>query len=355
MRRLLQTLRLTPCARVVPRFIEPFLAQARIHLKTGDFALLESQLAQLPAESYEHFVWRLADDRQTPGWLKTWSRAMPQSPHPALLSAYVDISNAWKVRGETYARDIPFLRRRRFPKIMNQAYEKFLGIIETDPGNPMALAGLIHCNVVIGAGDGHRDQWMHAAMLAQPFHCPVIVQYARGTYARWGGEVDEHYQFAAWVVENAPAGSCSLVIAAQAVLDDALSASEEIDDIRQIAQHLRDEDAAAWLRQATLKWAGATPETLQRRIGSIIATHGDDYHVVCLESFALAAYFCGATNEARLLFTALRGRLQAEFWEYYIPPLPIWMHMIRSGSRGVCRVHDQVCRDLGLDPRQVCQ
>ncbi|MFX1725475.1 hypothetical protein [Stenotrophomonas sp. AS1] len=354
MRRLLKTLRVMPYAVHRPHFIEPHLARTQQLLQDGDFASADAVLASLPAETYESLVWRICRDRRAPHWLTTWSAQQPSSTHPPLIEAYMDVWGAWVVRGETYANAISFLRRRRYPKIMAQAYEKFVRIVEHDPDNAMALAGLIHCDVVIGIGEGQRDAWLNRLLEAGHFHGPAIHQYARGTLPRWGGSHDEHVQFAGWIVEHAPAGSCSHVVAAQAILDDAFTTSEEITDIRKIAGHLADDAVAAWLRRALLKWADATPVTLAARIGEIGTRSDDAYDGVCLETFALAAYFAGANEESRLLFKALRGRLQIDDWENFIPPMPMWLYAITSKRRGARRVHDRVCRALGLDPRDVC-
>ncbi|WP_229979754.1 hypothetical protein [Stenotrophomonas lactitubi] len=355
MRNLLQALRILPCATHRSHFIEPHLSQARLHLNAGEFASIEAMMAGLPAESHEHLVWRLSRERRVGRWTRAWSQALPQSSHPRLIAAYADIIKAWSVRGESYAAHIPLLRRRRYPSIMMRAYEKFSSIVEREPGNAMALAGLIHCNVVVGARDGNREHWLHAAMEAEPFHCPVIVQYARGTWSRWGGETDEDRHFADWVVENAPAGSCSHIVAAQAVLDDALSAAEGFHTMRGIASHLGNAENAAWLRCALLKWADAVPETLERRLQDIATRRGDSFHGACMEIFAFAAYFAGAKDEARTLLIALRGRLQHDVWEMFVPSMPAWLKAIGPRYRAAHLVHDRVCRDLGLDPRQVCR
>lgn len=355
MQGLLQTLRIVPCAVHRPHFIEPYLLQTRQLLQRGEFASVDDRLAKLSDETYEHLLWRLCRDRQLGRWLAAWSVARPQSPHAALVSAYKDICDAWAVRGEGYASAIPLLRRRRFPKIMAKAFGKFSRIVEQDPGNAMALAGLVHCNVVTGIGEGQRDAWLDQALASNGFHSPTIRQYARGTWPRWGGEGDEHLRFAGWIAERAPAGSCAHVVAAQAILDDAFTVSEEIFDIRRIARHVGNEAAATWIRRILLKWAEATPATLPMRLAEIAGRKADGYHGICLEAFALAAYFAGANEEARLLLQSLGGRLQSDIWDDFIPPRPMWLYVIGSRRRGARRVHDRVCRSLGLDPRLVCQ
>ncbi|AWH54967.1 hypothetical protein C1924_18135 [Stenotrophomonas sp. ESTM1D_MKCIP4_1] len=356
MRRFLQTLRVIPCAMHRSHFIELHVSRALAALKNGDFALLDGWMATLPAETYEPLVWRLASSRHARLRLQAWSGAMPTSPHPPLIAAYGDVVDAWAVRGETYANDIPFLRRRRYPKIMTKAYEKFTCIVERNPADAMALAGLIHCNIVVGAGEGKRTEWLNQVLATSGFHTPAIYQYARGTLPRWGGEYDEHVRFAEWVVQQAPAGSCSHIVAAQAVLDDALTVAGEDDNhtMRGIAGQLGDGETAAWLRRAILKWADAVPETLQDRLQDIASHQGDSYHGICMETFAFAAYFAGAKDEARLLLTTLKGRLQADVWEMLTPPVPGWLGAVGLRHRAAHLVHDRVCRDLELDPRQVC-
>lgn len=356
MRRILQTLRVVPCATHRPHFIEPHLSRALSALKKGDFVSLDSWLATLPAETYECLVWRLALPRYPRRWLQAWSDANPASPHPQLIAAYGDVNDAWAVRGETYANDIPLLRRRRYPKIMAKAHEKFACIVERNPADAMALAGLIHCNVVTGAGGGRRVEWLEQVLATSGFHTPTIHQYARGTLPRWGGEYDEHVRFAEWVVENAPVGSCSHIVAAQAVLDDALTVAGTDDHytMRGISRQLGDAETAAWLRRAILKWADAVPETLQCRLQDITSRQGDSHHGICMETFAFAAYFAGAKDEARLLLTTLGGRLQADVWETLTPPIPGWLGAVGLRHRAAHLVHDRVCRDLELDPRQVC-
>jgi len=356
MRRLLQTLRISPCATHRPHFIEPHLSQALGALKNGEFASLDAWVATLPAETYEHLVWRLALPRYPRGWLQAWSDAIPASCHPQLIAAYGDVNDAWAVRGETFVNAIPFLRRRRYPKIMAKAHEKFVRIVEQNPADPMALAGLIHCDVVAGVGEGRRIEWLNQVLATSGFHGPTIRQYARGTLSRWGGEHGEHVRFAEWIVERAPAGSCSHIVAAEAVLDDALTVAGEDDyhTMRGISRQLGDGETAAWLRRAILKWADAVPETLQRRLQDIASCQGDSYHGICMETFAFAAYFAGAKDEARLLLTTLRGRLQADVWETLTPPVPGWLGAVGLRQRAAHLVHDRVCRDLELDPRQVC-
>ncbi|MGA6179704.1 hypothetical protein ACPEH1_01105 [Stenotrophomonas sp. NPDC077421] len=355
MRRLLQTLRISPCATHRPHFIEPHLSRALGALKNGEFASLDAWVATLPAETYEHLVWRLALPRYPRGWLQAWSDAIPASCHPQLIAAYGDVNDAWAVRGETFVNAIPFLRRRRYPKIMAKAHEKFVRIVEQNPADPMALAGLIHCDVVAGVGEGRRIEWLNQVLATSGFHGPTIRQYARGTLSRWGGEHGEHVRFAGWVVQNAPAGSCALVVAAQAVLDDAFTASEDIYDAGMIRRHLAEDAGADWIRNAIMKWADATPGTLDVRVREIADGQIDSYHAICLESFALAAYFLGADDEARLLLQVLGGSLQSDVWDDFIAPLPVWLYVISSNRRGARRVHDRVCRDLGLDPREICR
>ena len=356
MRRALQTLRVIPCAMHRPHFIAPHVSRALGALRKGDFASLDGWMDSLPAETCEPLVWRLAANRHARRRLQAWSGAIPTSSHPLLIAAYGDVVDAWAVRGETYANDIPFLRRRRYPKIMTKAYEKFACIVERNPADAMALAGLIHCNVVLGADEGKRAEWLNQVLATSGFHTPTIYQYARGTLPRWGGEHDEHVRFAEWIVERAPAGSCSHIVAAQAVLDDALTVAGEdaYHTMRGISLQLGDGEAAAWLRRAILKWADAVPETLQRRLQEIASCQGDSYHGICMETFAFAAYFAGAKDEARLLLTTLRGRLQADVWETLTPPVPGWLGAVGLRHRAANLVHDRVCRDLELDPRQVC-
>ncbi len=357
MRRFLQTLRVIPCAMHRPHFIEPHVSRALAALKQGDFASLDAWLATLPAETYDCLVWRLASYRHARRWLQAWSDAIPASAHPLLIAAYGDVVDAWAVRGETYASAIPFLRRRRYPKIMAKAHEKFACIVERNPADAMALAGLIHCNVVTGAGGGKRVEWLEQVLESSGFHCTAIREYARGTQPRWGGEYDEHVRFAEWVVEHAPAGSCSHIVAARAVLDDALTVAGDDDNhtMRGISRQLGDAETAAWLRRAILKWADAVPDTLQARVQDIASGQGDSYHGICMETFAFAAYFAGAKDEARLLLTTLKGRLQADVWETLTPPVPGWLGAVGLRHRAAHLVHDRVCRDLELDPRQVCR
>jgi len=355
MRYLLQSLRVLPCATHRSHFVDSHLSRVRMHLNAGDHASAEAVMVGVPAETHEHLVWCLSVERRVGRWIKAWTQALPQSSHPLLVSAYADINKAWAVRGESYAADIPMLRRRGYPGIMMQAYRKLSDIVAQEPGNAMALAGLIHCNVVVGADDGNRDDWLNAAMAAEPFHCPSIVQYARGTWQRWGGEPDDHFRFADWVVENAPAGSCSHIVAAQAVLDDALTLADGFSTMRAISRHLGNEETAAWLRRAILKWAGATAETLECRLRDIASLHGDSYHGICMETFAFAAYFAGAKDEARQLLIALRGRLQADVWEMLLPSIPGWLAAVGLRHRAAHLAHDRICRDLELDPRQICR
>lgn len=354
MRALFQRLRLVPHATFRPSFITPVLAAAVSQLKAGAFSAVDLQLSGLPAESLNALIRRLADLRGAGALARRWQQAAPHSRHATVLAAHVDIANAWKLRGEGYARHIPLLRRRRFPEVMLRGYQQLRDLLEQDPGNAMALTGLIHCNVVIGAGGDNRRRWLNQAMEAAPFHCPAILQYAQGTLQRWGGEDNERYHFANWVVEHAPPGSCALVIVADTVIDDAFMATDEVQDIRLLARCMADGDCAEWVRGALLKWLDLPADALPLQLQQVLETRGDSFHRACLERFALAAYFAGARPEARLLFSALRGQLQGREWEFFLPPLPV--HLRGRGMQRLVmrRLHDTVCRDLELDLRQVC-
>lgn len=55
------------------------------------------------------------------------------------------------------------------------------------------------------------------------------------------------------------------------------------------------------------------------------------------------------------LLTTLRGRLQADVWETLTPSVPGWLGVVGLRHRAAHLVHDRVCRDLGLDPREICR
>lgn len=354
MRRILKTLRLLPWAIFRPHFTSPVIAMIRTRLKAGDYAAVDMQMSSLSAECMGSLIWTFAAERQAAALAARWSKAAPSSRHARILAAYADLLEAWKVRGEAYAQDIPWRRRRRYPKIMLRGQQKLLDIVKEDPSNVMALAGLVHCSVVIGVGAENRRTWFNQAMDVAPFHLPTLRQYARGTLERWGGEEDERYHFATWVTENAPVESCAHVVVAETVVDDALMATEQTSDIRLIARCIASEERAQWVREAILKWLAATPATLDRRLAETFAVHDAGFHRICLERFALAAYFSGAKDEACMLFTALQGQLQDQQWNYFIPPMPLLRRWIGSNQRMMRTVHDLVCRDLGLDLRKVC-
>ncbi len=355
MQRLLQRLRLVPCATFRPHFIRSVLLQVHSRLKAGDFAAVDMKMAAMPAESLDTLIWQLSKMRDASRLADQWRRAAPHSRNAAVIAGYAEISAAWLVRGETYLQHVPLLRRRRFPEIMLRGQQQLLEVVSAEPGNEMALAGLIHCSVVIGAGSENRLNWLNQVMEVSPFHYPALRQYARGTLARWGGDEEERYRFANWVLESAPAGSCAHILVADTLIDDAFMATEEIEDIRLIARCIGNDERIEWLRSAILKWADANEGTLHERVTEILKVQGDNFHLVCVERFALAAFIVGAKKEARLLLTALRGGLQTDIWEDFVPPMPLWLHVIGSRRRAARRVHDLVCRDLALDPSVICQ
>ncbi len=337
-----------------PHFITPQLDRVRAQLRAGQYAAADMQMAALLPESLEPLIEALARERGAAALADRWAQAAPHSRHAEVLAAHVHIWEAWVLRGEGYVRDIPPLRRKKFAEVMLRGQQRLLKIIENDPGNALALAGLIHCSIVIGAGEESRLRWLNQAMDASPFHCPALIRFAQGTLERWGGEDNERYSFANWIVENAPAGSCAHVVVADTLFDDAFMASGEVEDIRLLARCTGNAEDAEWLRRALLKWLDATPDTLRQRVHDVMPAYDESFHSLCLERFALAAYFAGAREEARLLLTALRGRLQAGEWENFIAPTPLWWYPFASRTRGMRRVHDAVCRDLGLDPRAIC-
>lgn len=353
MQYLLQTLRIIPCARFRQGFMMPVAKQVRLDLGRGDYARVDLSLASLPAEHLDRLIWDLAPRRDASRLARQWMDAAPDSRHAGLLAAHAEIARAWKVRGETYAEHIPLRRRRKYPEIMARGHQQLLQIVDRDPGNAMALAGLIHCSVVIGVGEDNRGRWLNQALEAAPFHYPALRQYARGTLERWGGAEQERYHFAGWVAEHAPAGHCAHVLVADTMIDDAFISNDSGADVRLLARYLGNAELAQWVRQALYKWLQAESATLQQRLAQVVASDINGFSMVCVERFALAAYLAGAKDEARMLFTVLQGRLQDWEWEYFIPEGPVWWRWLGVDRKIMRVVHDNVCRDLQLDPRQI--
>jgi len=350
---LLRTLRILPCATIRPCFIAPHLGRITAQLHRAEFAQVDMAMAALPAEHLSALLAAIAELRRAPRWVTQWIKASPTSCHARLLLAKIEIMRAWSIRGESALRYIPIRRRVEFSQVMACGYQHLVDLADEDASQAMAFAELIHCNVVVGLGGAKRDEWLDHVMDVAPFHLPTLAEYSRGTQARWGGSEEEMFGFSSWVTENAPVGHLAHSLAAGAVIEKAFSVSDEEVDILWLARDVGDEALAEWTRRSLYKWLDATPSTLQDRLAATQQEREDGYGIVCTERFALASYLSGAKHEARLLLTALRGRLRPYPWSQFAPYVPLSGRWLARNHRVERFTHDRVCRDSGLDPRSI--
>lgn len=354
MRRLLQGVRLQPYATTVNvRLVSE--AQALLQqVRDGAYAAASATMAGVHEGDQVNFYACLGEQKNAMAIAAHWLATEPDSADATLLMAFAELGEAWRVRGEDYYDDIPAARRRAFPLKFQAAQTRFKALAARTDAPALAFYGLLHCDVVCDIERDARSQRFAQVMAMAPFHAPSVYMLAKASMGKWDGSDEEMWAYLRWVSEHAPRGRDAHTVIAWHVVEwaetwvDECSAPLEIVGVVRAGQV---PGLADLVRKALLDWLDVQPDGLERALAGRTSLRERRH----LSQFALALYFSGAWDEARVVMKAQGGQVPVEPWCYLAYRGSSMLSEMLGGTlRCAGLAHDRICRDLGLDPREVC-
>lgn len=354
MRRLFQSVRLQPYASTID---VTFVADARALLelvRQGAYAQASAVMAGIHEGNQVDFYAYLGKQVQAPALAAQWRTQQPQSTDAALLMAFAELGEGWRVRGETYIDEIPEARRRAFPLKFQAAQRLFKEVADGPDASPLAFYGLLHCDVVCGIERDARSERFAQVMALAPFHAPSVYILAKASMDKWDGSDEEMFAYLHWISEHAPRGRDAHAAIAAHVVEWTYPWMDECDAPLEIVGVVRIANVpglADLVRKALLDWLDVPPADLERALAACTSSRERRLRA----EFALALYFVGAWEEARLVMKAQGGQVPVEPWCYLAYRGSSMLSEMLGGTRRCAGLaHDRICRDLGLDPREVC-
>ncbi len=354
MRRLFQSVRLQPYAST---FNVSFVAEARELLelvRQGNHAQASARMAELHEGDQVDFYAYLGKQVNAPAVATQWLGQHPDSIDAALLCAFAEVGEGWRLRGEDYYDEIPEARRRAFPLKFQSAKARFGALASRADAPPLALYGLMHCAMVCDNEYDERGERFAQAMALAPFHAPSVYIMSKASMGKWSGSDEEMWAFLRWISEHAPRGRDAHVVIAGHVVEWAEQWVEECNAPLEVVGVVRVANVpglADLVRKALLDWLDVQPAGLERALAACTSPRQRRHRA----EFALALYFAGAWDEARMVMKAQGGRVPVEPWCYLAYRGSSMLGEMLGGTlRCAGLAHDRICRDLGLDPREVC-
>lgn len=354
MRRLFQSVRLQPYASTIDITSVTEARALLDYLQKGAYAQAAAMMAGLHEGSEVNFYYYLGQQVQAPALAAQWRAHEPDSPHAALLLAFAELGEGWRLRGETYYHEIPEDRKRAFPLKFQAAQRLFKELAERAEAPPLAFYGLLHCDVVCGIERDARGERFAQVMALAPFHAPSVYIMAKASMEKWSGSDEEMWAYLHWISEHAPRGRDAHAAIAAHVVEWTYPWMDECDAPLDIVGAVRAANVpglADLVRKALLDWLDVEPAGLERALWACTSTRERRYRA----DFALALYFAGAWEEARLVMKAQGGKVPVEPWCHLAYRGDSKLSEMLGGTlRCAGLAHDRICRDVGLDPREVC-
>ncbi|MBK0025906.1 hypothetical protein IAE57_07015 [Stenotrophomonas sp. S48] len=206
MRRLFQSVRLLPYASTVNvRLVGE--AQALLQqVREGAYASASATMAGVHEGDQVNFYACLGELKDAMAIAAQWLAAEPDSADAALLLAFAELGEAWRVRGEDYYDDIPAARRRAFPLKFQAAQTRFKELAARIDPPPLAFYGMLHCDVVCDIERDARSERFAQVMAMVPFHAPSVHMLAKASMGKWDGSDEQMWAYLRWISAHAPRG-----------------------------------------------------------------------------------------------------------------------------------------------------
>ncbi|QBL42499.1 hypothetical protein MG068_19015 [Stenotrophomonas sp. ASS1] len=355
MRRLLQNVRLQPFASTID---VSFVSEARALLELvrhRAYPQASAQMADVHEGDQVDFYAYVGKQVEAPALAAQWRASEPDSTDAALLLAFAELGEGWRLRGETYFHDIPEARKRAFPLKFQAAQRLFRELADRADAPPLAIYGLLHCDVVCGIERDARSDRFAQVMALAPFHAPSVYMMAKASMEKWSGSDEEMWAYLHWIGEHAPRGRDAHAAIASHVVEWTHPWMDECNAPLEIVGVVRAANVpglADLVRTALLDWLDVEPAGLEPALAACTSSRQRRLRA----EFALALYFAGAWEEARLVMRAQGGQVPVEPWCYLAyRGSGILSEMLGGTLRCAGLAHDRICRDLGLDPREVCR
>ncbi|MEG2804869.1 hypothetical protein [Stenotrophomonas sp.] len=317
------------------------------------YAQASQYMAALHEDVQQNFYGCWGEQVQASAAAARWHADAPDSDDALLLLAFAHLGEGWRLRGEDYLDAIPEARRKAFPLCFERGHAAFRTLAARDRSSAMALYGLIHCDVVCGIERGTRVARIEQAMAVAPFHTPTVFLAAKGSMAKWGGSDEQMWAYLRWISASAPRGHGAHVAVPAHVVEWMYPLMDDCDSLLAIVAQVRGLQLGGWMRQALLDWldtdGAGIPQALAARKGRAWRQQ--------LSHFALALYLTGAWEEARPVMQALGGKVPAQPWcgLSFRGTGSLVDRVLGEEQRHAGVAHDRVCRDLGLNPAEVCR
>ena len=354
MRRLLQSVRLQPHGSTIDVTCVTDARALLERVRQGAYAQASAVMAELHEGSQVDFYAYLGKQVQAPALAAQWHAHAPDSIDAALLLAFAELGEGWRLRGETYFHEISEARRRAFPMKFQAAQRRFKALAERADAPPLAFYGLLHCDVVCDIEREARSERFAQVMALAPYHAPSVYMLAKASMEKWDGSDEEMWAYLHWISDNAPRGRDAHAAIAAHVVEWTYPWMDECDAPLEIVGVVRTANVpglADLVRKALLDWLDVQPAGLERALAACTSSRERRHRA----EFALALYLVGAWDEARVVMKAQGGKVPVEPWCYLAYRGSSMLSEMLGGTlRCAGLAHDRICRDLGLDPREVC-
>jgi hypothetical protein len=305
----------------------------RIH--SGDFGNAEKLLRQSPDENRERLVYGYTLSPDALARARDWATRQTSSAFAHVVLGATLITEAWDIRGGAYADDVDDKRWAPFAAKLQEARAALARATELDDYFADAHAWLIHVGLGLGESPDQMQDWFDAALAREPLHWGTHYKYFLSTTEKWGGSHKAMFAFARSSAKKGGKRSLLNALLPMAYAELALAEASR-KHAKAAAAKLCQPQYAQELSNALYRWLGCTQEQLE----ALLLDVGGPFRRHVLNHFGASLYLTGARHEARAVFKALNGQIEAQPWAW-----------IAKGPRERLApgfVFDRACREIGV-------
>jgi hypothetical protein len=333
--RLLRHLKLLPWTALADDTAEASAYDLIKKIHSGDYGHAEKLLRQSSDESRERLVYGYSLSPGSVDKARTWTTSQTSSAFAHVVLGAALITEAWEVRGGTWADDVDDKRWAPFVAKLNEARLALARATELDTYFADAYAWLIHAGMGMGEPPAQMQDWFDAALAREPLHWGAHYKYFLSLTEKWGGSHKAMFTFARTSARKGGKRSLLNALLPMAYAEMALAEASR-KHVKAAVARLRQPQYAQELSHALYRWLGCAPEQLDElllNVGGPLRRH-------VLNHFGASLYLTGARHEARAVFKALNGQIEAQPWAW-----------IAKGPRerlATGFVFDRACREIGV-------
>lgn len=338
---LLQLLRLTPYGKINNHYEKQFVEKLIESLESQNYKVVRQLLNNSSSIIRYSLLRGIAKSKNGLRLAQRWVKVQEASPEAHLLLGVCYVLEGWDIRGGDYISNTSKDKLKKFHEFLEKAEQHFLQVMKLDSTNADAYGGMIqiHYNKGFVLEDIYPLFEQGITRDADNFSC--FNGYFLATTEKWCGSHDDMFSFVSWGVSQAPQGSYTHILMAQAYNELALSELGIVKyRLSKLKKNMRNVDFAADVVTALCYWLEANLNNIEQKIADKTDDAGGKFYA--LNHFATALYWTGALDEAKIIIKALQGEIMEDPWCFY-PSL-------NRDNLQPAFIYDRICKDLKLKP-----